>query len=233
MTEYQNIRLPEGFSQVLEETGLLLPPLPLAAVNRLEQVFENFFGTDRRMVNRMDIPADMDAVLDAGPFPEKEAGDFSVQESEESAAGEETVEDSEDQPVGEENPAGETAAEDILRYAGFGLTGYGLQGLRATLLVEAAGLRFGVSLPWSRAFGNPEEERADLAAAFRLADLALRHIPSEGSLSVFIGPEGCLWSRKDGESVYEGDTVASLLDLWEEHAFAAEDTVPFYQWMRV
>ena len=233
MTEYQDIRLPEGFSQLLEETGLLLPPLPLVAVNRLEQISENFFGTDRRIVSRMDVPADMDAVLDAGPFREEGERRFFVQEAEDAPVEEEKDEVAEEQSSGEDEPVDGAVEEDPLRYAGFGLAGYGLQGLRATFLVEAAGLRFGVSLPWNRAFGSPEEEKEDLAAAFRLAELGLRHIPAEGSLSVFIGPEGCLWNWKDGENEYEGDTVDSLLNMWEAHGAEAEGAVPFYQWMRV
>ena len=89
---------------------------------------------------------------------------------------------------------------------------------------------------WRRAgcaFGDPEDERAELAAAFRVAELCLRHIPATGSLCVFIGQDGCFWNRKDGGSERAGDTVASLLNELEEHGGAAEEAVPSYQWMRV
>lgn len=40
----QGLRLPEGFAGMLEDNGLPLPPLPLEAINELEQT--------RRMVFR-------------------------------------------------------------------------------------------------------------------------------------------------------------------------------------
>ena len=47
----------------MEDTGLLLPPVPLWAVNWLEQTDDNFFATDMRPVQRMDMPADMVEIL--------------------------------------------------------------------------------------------------------------------------------------------------------------------------
>ena len=44
----QGLRLPEGFSGMLEDNGLPLPPLPLEAINELEQTDEWFFATDGR-----------------------------------------------------------------------------------------------------------------------------------------------------------------------------------------
>lgn len=34
----QGLRLPEGFAGMLEDNGLPLPPLPLEAINELEQI---------------------------------------------------------------------------------------------------------------------------------------------------------------------------------------------------
>ena len=44
----QGLRLPEGFAGMLEDNGLPLPPLPLEAINELEQTDEWFFATDGR-----------------------------------------------------------------------------------------------------------------------------------------------------------------------------------------
>ena len=136
-------------------------------------------------------------------------------------------------PAPAEKPAREQARAVRVRYAGFGLTGYGLQGRRATFLVDADRLRLGVSLPWSCAFGDAEDERAALAAAFRVTEVCLGHIPASGILSVFIGPEGFRWRWKDGEAEEEGSSLDSLLDVLEGHGGAAEEAVPSYQWMRV
>ncbi len=220
MPELQNIRLPEGFSQFMEDTGLLLPPVPLWAVNWLEQTDDNFFATDMRPVQRMDMPADMDALFEAWPHAEAS----SRRGGEERPAGEGTGGGSEDAP---------SATAGFSGYAGFGIRGYGFQGRCATFLVETGGLRLGVSLPWGCAFGDPEDERAELAAAFRVAELCLRHIPATGRLCVFIGQDGCFWHRQDGGSERAGDTVDSLLNELEEHGGAAEEAVPSYQWMRV
>ena len=136
-------------------------------------------------------------------------------------------------PAPAEKPAREQARAVRVRYAGFGLTGYGLQSRRATFLVDAGRLRLGVSLPWSCAFGDAEDERAALAAAFRVTEVCLGHIPASGILSVFIGPEGFRWRWKDGEAEEEGSSLDSLLDVLEGHGGAAEEAVPSYQWMRV
>ena len=44
----RELRLPEGFAGMLEDNGLPLPPLPLEAINELEQIDEWFFATDGR-----------------------------------------------------------------------------------------------------------------------------------------------------------------------------------------
>ena len=48
----QGLRLPEGFAGMLEDNGLPLPPLPLEAINELEQTDEWFFATDGRAALR-------------------------------------------------------------------------------------------------------------------------------------------------------------------------------------
>ena len=44
----QGLRLPDGFTGMLVNNGLPLPPLPLEAINELEQTDECFFATDGR-----------------------------------------------------------------------------------------------------------------------------------------------------------------------------------------
>ena len=164
---------------------------------------------------------DMDALFEAWPHAEassRRGGE------EERPAGEGTGGGSEDAP---------SATAGFSGYAGFGIRGYGFQGRCATFLVDAGRLRLGVSLPWSCAFGDAEDERAALAAAFRVTEVCLGHIPASGILSVFIGPEGFRWRWKDGEAEEEGSSLDSLLDVLEGHGGAAEEAVPSYQWMRV
>ena len=45
----QGLRLPEGFAGMLEDNGLPLPPLPLEAINELEQTDESSSRTSWRI----------------------------------------------------------------------------------------------------------------------------------------------------------------------------------------
>lgn len=69
----QGLRLPEGFSGMLEDNGLPLPPLPLEAINELEQTDEWFFATDgREPLSGLAglYLEDLDAVFDSPEAPQ-------------------------------------------------------------------------------------------------------------------------------------------------------------------
>lgn len=58
--------LPAGLKECLEALALpCLPPLPLSALERLEEVAPFFFASDGRPVRRMEYPEDRDALLDS------------------------------------------------------------------------------------------------------------------------------------------------------------------------
>lgn len=58
--------LPSGLKECLEALALpCLPPLPLSALERLEEVAPFFFASDGRPVRRMEYPEDRDALLDS------------------------------------------------------------------------------------------------------------------------------------------------------------------------
>lgn len=69
----QGLRLPEGFAGMLEDNGLPLPPLPLEAINELEQTDEWFFATDgREPLSGLAglYLEDLDAVFDSPEAPQ-------------------------------------------------------------------------------------------------------------------------------------------------------------------
>ena len=58
--------LPAGLKECLEALALpCLPPLPLSALERLEEAAPFFFASDGRPVRRMEYPEDRDAILDS------------------------------------------------------------------------------------------------------------------------------------------------------------------------
>lgn len=73
----QGLRLPEGFAGMLEDNGLPLPPLPLEAINELEQTGEWFFATDAREplsgLSGLRLE-DLDGVFDSPATPHLGAG---------------------------------------------------------------------------------------------------------------------------------------------------------------
>ncbi len=65
--------LPSGLKEGLEVLALpCLPPVPLSALESLEEVAPFFFASDDRPVRRMEYPEDRDALLDS---PEGEGGE--------------------------------------------------------------------------------------------------------------------------------------------------------------
>lgn len=108
--------------------------------------------------------------------------------------------------------------DDWLRYAGFGLAGYGMQSRQVQLIVDSGGLRFAAALPWNNAFDAPDAERAQLRAAYAVLEAALARIPEKGLLTVMISQEGIFWSACTDEDAVEGDSLAALLDLLDEES---------------
>lgn len=236
MSEREALRLPEGLTEFLEDNDIPCPPVPLSALEALDRTDDNFFATDLRPVPFVPVlPGDMDAVLDAwsGRQESAEASDNA------SASGED-----EDARAGAEVVDSEEAAASALSsdgaapfyeggYVGFGLAGSGLQGMRVLFLLKEGSFRFGVSLPWNRAFGDPAEEREDLEAAFRLAEVCLQSRPGSGELRVFVNDLGCRWSLTGEGAERRGDDVDGLLDCLETGDVLCGESVPFSMWMRV
>lgn len=252
MSDYRNTRLPEGFAEFLEQSGLPCPPLPLSALDGLERTDDNFFATDLRPVDRRpDGLEDMDALLNAGP---ERPGEHSRMTEPASAEADE-AEGGAEASGAAESPAAASGEEDLragdfepddvdddlsddepsVKYAGFGLAGSGLQGGTALYLLDAGTLRLCLAMPWNRAFGDPAEEREALEAAFRLAQVCVQSRPASGCLSVFVNGEGCRWSWCDDGGERGGGDAESLLDCLEQMECAddREAAVPAHLWMRV
>lgn len=121
-------------------------------------------------------------------------------------------------------------ASGRLRYLGCGLRGHGLQGTVFEYLLDAGSLRLGLSLPWDRAYGDPEEERSLLESGFKLMELCRRHLPESGLLTVFLDQTACIWSFVEGEErIQEGDSVSGLLDFLQ---LEESDVHPMH-WIRI
>ena len=227
MAERDDTRLPEGFAEFLEDNGIPCPPVPLSALGMLDRTDDNFFATDMRSVSFVPLwPEDMDAVLDDRPGGQEDAASVSAE-----GAGPES------ENAADLSASSEHAPLDGRGYVGFGLAGGGFQGQRVLFLMEEGALRFGLSLPWNRAFGDPEEEREELEAAFRLAEVCLCRRPGDGAgsgvLRVFVNDEGCRWSLTGEGAEREGDDVDGLLDCLEAGESGCGENVPFSMWMRV
>ena len=238
MSEREAVRLPEGLTEFLKDNDIPCPPVPLSALDVLDRTDDNFFATDMRPVPFVPVlPGDMDAVLDAW------SGRQESSEAEASDAVSDSGED-EDARAGANVGGSEEAAASAPSsdgdvpfyeggYVGFGLAGGGLQGMRVLFLLKEGSFRFGVSLPWNRAFGDPAEEREDLEAAFRLAEVCLQSRPGSGELRVFVNDLGCRWSLTGEGAERGGDDVDGLLDCLETGDMRCEESVPFSMWMRV
>lgn len=137
--------------------------------------------------------------------------------------------------LGRENGGedGGTASMPASRYAGFGLAGTGLQNKHFVYLLDAPGLRIGLSLPWGLAYGEPEKERGDMEAALRIAHACQRNIAGIGALRVFLGRDLCAWEHEENGISCRGDDVASLLDHLTAHAAPDSTDAPSHLWLRV
>ena len=238
MSEHEALRLPEGFAEFLEDNDIPCPPVPLSALDALDRTDDNFFATDQRPVPFVPVlPEDMDAVLDAwSTLPETArsgaSDNASASGEEEDAGAGVKADDAEDASASAPSPDGEVPFYEC-GYAGFGLAGGGLQGMRVLFLLKEGPLRFGVSLPWNRAFGDPAQEREELEAAFRLAEVCLCRRPGDGVLRVFVNDLGCRWSFTGQGAESGGDDVDGLLDRLEVGEMVCGEDVPFSMWMRV
>ena len=117
-----------------------------------------------------------------------------------------------------------------LRYLGCGLRGHGLQGTVFEYLLDAGSLRLGLSLPWDRAYGDPEEERALLESGFKLMEVCQLHLPESGLLTVFLEQTACTWSFAEGaEETQQGDSVSGLLDFLQSR----EQNVHPMHWIQI
>jgi len=106
------------------------------------------------------------------------------------------------------------------------LAGYGLQSLRFEYALRVPGLRFRLSLPYGRAFGDPESEKEDLRRGFALARVCLamagqawltRAGWKDGVLDVDYDEHDCFahYQNPTGEELHECQGLDPLLDILE------------------
>lgn len=182
MSEYspETLQLPEGLQAFLEETGLPVPPVPLALLDSFDAMSDRWFATDAGPEPKpLRFPSDAD-----GFFSSRFAGDRG--------------------------------------FAGYGLAGrpFGTQYVIWALAEKT--LEFAVSLPWGSAYGDPEAERRELDAAFRIGEVCAAGRPAEGRLAVLIGSDGIEWSLSTPGATLSGDDLDGLLTALENEAAAAE-----------
>ena len=108
---------------------------------------------------------------------------------------------------------GEKSPEDGVHYLGLGLRGHGLQSWNLEYLLDAKNLRLALSLPWGNAYGDPEGERANAEAAFRLAHLCMAYRPADAFLTLFLSDDTLFWSlTREDATLKEGGSINGLLD---------------------
>ena len=124
--------------------------------------------------------------------------------------------------------------EGPVRYLGCGLVGRGLQSWQFRYLLDAGRLRLGLSLPWGRAWGDPEAERLSLEAACRFIEACQACLPRSGVLSVVLDAERCAWrlDTSEGEVRQQGEGLDALLDLMQGFD-SGPAGIPNVNWMRV
>lgn len=116
------------------------------------------------------------------------------------------------------------------RHALFAVMSRGLQSSRVVLRLDEGGLRLGLSLPWSNAWGEPEVERETLLAAYKIAQCLLCAVERPGLLTVLISPQGIFWKDDDESGSITGDDLQTLLDRIDTDPAA---DLPFNQWIPV
>jgi hypothetical protein len=125
---------------------------------------------------------------------------------------------------------GENSSEEGVHYLGLGLRGYGLQSRSLEYLLDAKNLRLVLSLPWDRAYGDPEEERVCVETAFHLAYLCLTYRPEEEHLTLFLSEDTFFWSlTQKGETLKEGAGMGGLLDALQ----ISDEDIPRRYWQPV
>ena len=196
----QGLRLPEGFAGMLEDNGLPLPPLPLEAINELEQTDEWFFATDgREPLSGLAglYLEDLDAVFDS---PEALQG---LREGPVRYLG-----------CGLLGGGLQSWQFRYLLDAGHHQAAQGLQGRQAA---DAGRLRFGLSLPWGGAWNDPETERLSLEAACSFIEACQACLPQSGVLNVVLDAERCAWrlDTPEGDVQQQGEGLYALLDLMQ------------------
>ncbi len=122
-------------------------------------------------------------------------------------------------------------------YVGFGLVGYGLQNQEVIYLVKRSHLQLAISLPWSRAYHDPEEESTILQTALHLAEACQHHASGEhladdDLLTLILTPNNCHWSWTSSTTSLEGSDISSLFHLLENTLNAQEITDP-HCWISV
>ena len=107
-------------------------------------------------------------------------------------------------------------------FAGYGLAGHPFGTPYVIWALAVKTLEFVVSLPWGAAYGDPEAERRELAAAFRIFEACQAARPAEGKLAVLIGSNGIEWSLSTSRSALSGDDLDGLLTALENEAASAD-----------
>ncbi len=107
------------------------------------------------------------------------------------------------------------------RYAGYGVVGHGVQSREVVYVVKTGHLQFALSLPWSRLYGDPEEEQAALRTALDLAETCLAYATDEArgeedSLSVILTSQACYWSWNIDGLTHDGETLEGLVQRLEQ-----------------
>lgn len=209
MNEYtENLELPEGLQEFLEQNAIPCPPIPLAVFPLLLERDENFFATNAYAFSGSFLFwEDLEDIKEA----------LKTQEEKEAAFLKSLQEENEEDP--------ERA------YLGFGLFGYGLQSKSFQYLLHTKNLTFAFCLPWGLAYSDSAFEREELENVYETVTACLCCTAKEGHLSVLINADYCHWKWADENSVKEGSTIMSLLDFLEQ----ADDgsSVPEYMWTRV
>lgn len=127
-------------------------------------------------------------------------------------------------------------------YAGFGLSGYGLQNKYFNYFLQIKGLTLAVSLPWGAAYADQQAEQDEFKAACELIEMCIKlasqseqgqdeQNQNKGQLSLLINAGSCQWKWVDENAVHEGDTLLSLVDFFEQHIDSTD--IPPYMWTRV
>lgn len=123
-------------------------------------------------------------------------------------------------------------------YAGFGLSGYGLQSKYFNYFLYIKGLILAVSLPWGLTYADPQAEQDELKAAYELIETSIKLASKQdeqdqnnGQLTLLINAGSCHWKWADENTVHEGNTLLSLVEFLEQHIDTTD--IPPHMWTKV